>query len=104
MHGMWRMPLCAALGIAVGCGDSGQSESTDGTAGETSTGEPAASASSTGNSMSGVLDGSSDGGSDETGTTPALIPARGIRVDWVEANQGVGVPVGLDGEWVGPQD
>lgn len=29
------------------------------------------------------------------------VPARGIRIRLVEANSGVAVPIGLDGEWVG---
>lgn len=48
-------------------------------------------------------------GADETGTSggeqeEADVPARGgIRVSLVEANPGVAVPVGRDGEWVGPE-
>jgi hypothetical protein len=40
-----------------------------------------------------------------TGDEPApMIPARGLHIDWVEANQGVGVPIGMDGAWVGPSE
>ncbi|MBV1859382.1 MAG: hypothetical protein KUG77_13295 [Nannocystaceae bacterium] len=53
---------------------------------------------------------STAGGSTETGLTPAdsssgdrsgPIPASGISVDWVEANQAVGVRIGEDGGGVG---
>lgn len=32
------------------------------------------------------------------------VPARGIHIDWVEANQAVGVPIGAEGGEVGPTD
>ncbi|MFO0631964.1 MAG: hypothetical protein U0168_03850 [Nannocystaceae bacterium] len=49
--------------------------------------------------------GSSGAPATTTGDDPApSIPARGLHIDWVEANQGVGVPIGLDGAWVGPGD
>jgi hypothetical protein len=52
----------------------------------------------------GVAD-TTEGVSSTTGEpVPAMIPARGLHIDWVEANQGVGVPIGQDGAWVGPQD
>jgi len=40
-----------------------------------------------------------------TGDPPSvMIPARGLHIDWVEANQGVGVPIGQDGAWVGASE
>lgn len=40
-----------------------------------------------------------------TGGEPAGIPAAGgIGIDYIEANQGIGVRIGADGAWVGPQD
>jgi hypothetical protein len=53
-----------------------------------------------------VTTGTSEG--TEPGATTAEpwepVPARGIHVDWVEANQAVGVPIGVDGGEVGPSD
>ena len=45
----------------------------------------------------------SSGGSSTGAPMPMMIPARGLQIDWVEANQGVGVPIGEDGAWVGAQ-
>ena len=55
-----------------------------------------------------------DGTEDTTGGTTTAgesdgptwepVPARGIRLDWVEANQAVGVPIGADGGAVGPTE
>ena len=44
-----------------------------------------------------------DGPGSTTGT-PVDVPARGIQVDWVEANQGIGVAIGAEGGEVPPQD
>jgi len=49
-------------------------------------------------------EGSAGEGADSTSTTGAVefepIPARGIRIATIEANQGVGVPIFADGAWV----
>jgi hypothetical protein len=49
-------------------------------------------------------DGDGDGESTETGEPWEPIPARGVRIDYVEANQGIAVPVAVDGVWVGPTE
>lgn len=66
-------------------GDTGETEAS------TSTG----SSSGEGTSTTAVADESSS-----TGTTTMDVPARGVRISLVEANPGVAVPVGRDGQWV----
>jgi hypothetical protein len=47
------------------------------------------------------------GGTGEAGTTGEVwdpVPARGIHIEWVEANQAVGVPIAADGGPVGPTE
>jgi hypothetical protein len=89
--GLWLL----ALGCPAddGGGGGGATESADDDGGTVGDG--------TAGSATGVVDGT--GVADDTAGPPAgMIPARGISIDWVEANQGVGIPVGLDGAWVGP--
>lgn len=85
--------LCVALGCGPGSeGGEGDSGSADGSG---SGGDTGAAESDGGTAAQ---------GSSSTGESLVPIPARGIRVGWVEANQGIGVDIGLDGEWVGPND
>jgi len=57
----------------------------------------------TGTGTSGDATTSGPGTADEssdTGTTAVDVPARGVRISLVEANPGVAVAVGRDGQWV----
>ena len=83
-----------ALTLAPACGDDKTSES--GTAGETNEG-------TTGGGTDPTDGGSSGGTTGAVGFEP--MPALGgLEVDWVEANQGIGVAVGKDGAGVDGQD
>ncbi len=75
---------------APGADDGGTGGSADD--GESTTGAAEADESST----SGVDEG------DETAAAPEFVPypARGVRLSEIYANQGVGVPIARDGEWV----
>ena len=63
---------------------------------------PAASGDSQGESGSETDEGETgEAETDETETEDEeRVPARGISITQVEANQGVGIPIGLDGAWV----
>ncbi len=83
--------------LLAGCAANDTSATASGSSsGSSSSGAPATSESTT------AIADTSAGSS--TGSEPELIPARGVVIDWVEANQGVGVPIGQDGAWVGPSD
>ncbi|MBX7079229.1 MAG: hypothetical protein K1X88_08605 [Nannocystaceae bacterium] len=95
-------PRATALlaGLLAGCGDGGTATGGDGTsAASADSGSSTAAPGTTSLSDSSGAPGSSSGA-----PMPEMIPARGLHIDWVEANQGVGVPIGLDGAWVGPGD
>ncbi len=86
--------------VAAGC----PAEDGGGTGGETSAAETSAADTSgaTNVTATGAVDSTGDGSSGGTGD--GLVPASGLHIDWVEANQGVGIPIGQDGAWVGPGD
>lgn len=90
-------PVVASLLLSA-CGESGDAQ-TSGT-----TGDDGAPGSTTAADSTGAVDGTGAEGSTTGAPMPEMIPARGIHIDWVEANQGVGVPIGQDGAWVGPAD
>src|SRR5690606_25712915 len=69
-----------------------------GTAGDASgTGD---SSGSTSDDQSTTSTGGVDETATETGTMAMDVPARGVRISLVEANSGVAVAVGRDGQWV----
>ena len=78
--------------VAVACGDDSSGSMTDPTATNGSTSAGSATGTETGTDT------------DDTGTTTGApfvpIPARGITIQRVQANQGVGVDIGLDGAGV----
>ncbi len=74
--------------LAMGCAADGEAMDASGTEG------------STGPSSTGTSDGADSTGADSTGTEPAAPLARGVRISLVEANAGVAIPIGRDGEWV----
>lgn len=86
--------------MLAGCADGNGTANADGTtAAATETGGTTASPGTTAAvDSTGAVDGTT------AAPVPEMIPARGLHIDWVEANQGVGVPIGKDGEWVGPAD
>lgn len=93
MH--WRsIPWLTLLPLVCACGPDDPS-STDGTTTEDS---------ATGTVTSSGAGTSGGFGTGTTGTPWEPVAARGIHVDWVEANQGVGVPIGADGGAVGPAE
>jgi hypothetical protein len=57
-----------------------------------------------GTSADGASTGTDSGSSSTTGLDDDRVPARGISLDWVEANQGVAVPIGANGGPVEPAD
>ncbi len=82
------LPLCLGLAFAASCGDPGSGDATgSATSSTTGEGSTSTSAGSTGES---------------TGGDPlAPLPARGIALTHVDANQGVAVPItDADGEWI----
>lgn len=90
--------LAFASTLAHGCGDDKDAASTDGAS---SVASNSASNSATNDATSGASDPTDSAG----GTTGAAafepVPALGgIEVEWVEANQGVGVEIGRDGAGV----
>lgn len=97
-HDTLGLALTLALGTLFGCTDDGNGDESGGSGGEAGTDGSGETEAATG---SGTGAGS-DGGGDDT-DDPDWEPtvARGIGVDWVEANQGVGVAIGLDGGEVG---
>jgi hypothetical protein len=100
--GLWPACLASALVGAAGCpaGDDGGGVVDTGGGPQDGSGDD--DGATTNVSGTGMV---ADTGGDTTGgPAPELVPARGIAIDWVEANQGVGVPIGQDGAWVGPQD
>jgi hypothetical protein len=48
--------------------------------------------------------GDAEGDGDGDGEIPEGLPARGISLTEVEANQGTAILIGLNGEWVGPTE
>ncbi|MBC8072129.1 MAG: hypothetical protein IAG13_27660 [Deltaproteobacteria bacterium] len=96
-----RAPVVAVLLSIAACGDSdGAAASADGTDGEGSADD------STGaDAMSSADDSDESVGEEgESGSTPADVNARGLRISLVEANPGVAVPIARDGAWVqGPE-
>src|SRR5688572_14512414 len=90
--GLWSVMMvlgCAAedVGASASGTSSGGGSSSSGPASTESSGTPV-----------------DTSGSSTGGPMPDRIPARGLHVDWVEANQGVGVPIGQNGAWVGPSE
>lgn len=95
MQMRWRIPLLwfAATTLACSPGANDKSE-----AGDDDTSDADASGSTTdGPTSTGATE------SESTGAPAAPVPAHGIRVDWVEVNQGIGVRVGENGAGVGPE-
>lgn len=90
------MGLALAASFALSCADKDDSgNAVDDDGGGSSTTDVA---------TSGTSDPSEGTGSGTTTGDPAArTPAHGIRVSWVEANQGIGVKIGEGGEWVGPE-
>ncbi len=97
---MRRKLILSLAGLLVGCAKDDGLANSEGTtsmsADSGSGGTPSATFQGTDSSDS--VDGST------SEPPPEMIPARGLHIDWVEANQGVGVPIGLDGAWVGPSE
>ena len=95
MVGFGLLVACPAEDAEPESADTGN----DGTGnGETTTGQTTGSAEDDGTTTTEVS-------ADSTGGEPAGIPAAGgIGIDYIEANQGIGVRIGADGAWVGPQD
>jgi hypothetical protein len=95
-----RSLVAASLVALVACpAEDSPANGTTGASGpnDTSAGEP-----TTGDDDSTTTTTPADSSS---GDPPAaMIPARGLHIDWVEANQGVGVPIGQDGAWVGASE
>lgn len=89
--------------LALGCpADDGSGD--DGVGGTQADGGGTEGTSTTATSTSA---GTATEGVDETTAGPPpsdMIPARGIQISSVEANQGVGVLIGDNGGWVGPAD
>jgi hypothetical protein len=87
-----------AWGLLISCGSEPLEE---GEVGTSSTGDPAVTS-----TTSGGLDGSSGvvGSTGEVVPWEAPLARGGIGVEWVQANQGVGVMIGADGGEVGPAD
>ncbi len=90
-----RLPLarhlCLSVALAISCGDSGSgsvTESATATTGATST--------------STTDEGESESTGESTGATLEPLPARGIALTHVDANQGVAVQLtDVDGGWIG---
>lgn len=100
------MPACLSAGFVAGASmaSAGCPASDDGGVAETS-GQDSGDDDGDGTATTGATAATETGAADSTGEPPAaMIPARDIAIDWVEANQGVGVPIGQDGAWVGPQE
>jgi len=91
---MKRAFWCGCLALSgLACSDPAIEDTGSGTSGaEGSTTEPGSTSAPTG---------SSGQGDASTGAPSGPIPASGISVDWVEANQAVGVRIGADGGGVG---
>ncbi len=92
-----------AAAAAVACGTDGDESSAAGTSGPSDT-TAENSSGSTGVDPS-ATDPSAEATSEGDSSTGPLgpIPAQGISVDWVEANQAIGVRIGEDGGGVGPE-
>ncbi len=94
--------LIASSLLALGC-PAEDDGSADGDGGTVADGGGTEGTAGSATSTSGAS--ASDGVDVSTGAPPSdMIAARGIRIDSVEANQGVGVAIGEDGAWVGPAD
>ena len=91
MRGLVRspqlVPLAFACLLSSGCGDDQVAADGDDTAGETA----------------GDGDGDNEAGDGDGEPIPEGVPARGIHITEVEANQGTAVLIGKDGEWVGAE-
>jgi hypothetical protein len=89
--------------FALACGPDGSGSSSDQGAGSSSGEAGTDTGSATSNTTGGSVD--ETGPAESSGGMPAQdVPARGgITVSLVEANPGVAVPIGADGEWVGPE-
>ncbi len=83
------------IGLSVGCGS--EPTAPIGEAGSGESGDPLTTGSS------GVADST---GMASTTDAPweAPLARGGLVIDWVQANQGVGVAIGADGVWVGPTE
>lgn len=91
------LPWGVAVGLLAGCASKPGGDGTDDTGTGTTTGEPE------GTSTTAVVDSTAE--SSSTGAPwEAPLARGGIVVDWVQANQGVGVRIGADGGEVGPAD
>ncbi|HEY8377876.1 MAG TPA: hypothetical protein VIK91_15375 [Nannocystis sp.] len=93
-----------ALVIVPACGDDGQAATSAASGALSSTGETAATTdAATGDEPT------TSGGTDSTGSGTTGEPMQfepmpalgGLEIDWVEANQGVGVAIGRDGKGIG---
>lgn len=100
------LAMVAALGLVACPSDSDppaeEEEEDEDTGDEGDDTTTTAADSTTGDAADGSTGSAPDGttGSEEE----QLLPARQIKVDFVEANQGVGVNIGLDGTGTGPED
>lgn len=98
--------LMVGLGLLTACPADDPDSAATGT-GDGGTADADTSVDGTSIDGTGVADGESDAtedSADSTGGEAAGIPAAGgIVIDYIEANQGIGVRIGADGEWVGAE-
>lgn len=87
-----------ALGLGAGCGTKAEADGGDESDASSSTTDPG----TTGTTV--VADSTADGSSTTAAEWEAPLARGGILVDWVQANQGVGVKIGADGGQVGPTE
>ncbi|MBW2464607.1 MAG: hypothetical protein JRH11_23370, partial [Deltaproteobacteria bacterium] len=90
MRNVWYSSLTITAACLIACGDSSGAAGGGGTEGDTA-----------GSTTTATDDG---GTGTATSVAPLRAPAVGIEVDWLEANQGIGVRVGQDGGGVGGDD
>jgi len=100
MHSYRVAGLVAVTALLAACA----ADDADPPAADTSGGTAAVDSTTGDVATLGASEGTAAGSGDSTGAEVPGIPASGgIEIDYIEANQGIGVKIGEDGAWVGPE-